>query len=110
TFAAGASLVLPSAATGSAIAAAMERTQPTVLIGVPRLYSALLAGVEARARAAGGLARRAFGAFARLSRSLRGLGINVGPLLFRPVHARMGGRLRILVSGGAKLEASVQRG
>jgi long-chain acyl-CoA synthetase len=76
-----------------------------VLIGVPRLYRALAAGVRARAEGAGRLAAALFRAGAALSTWLRRrLGLRLGKLLLRPLHRQLGPRLRVLVSGGAALD------
>jgi long-chain acyl-CoA synthetase len=44
----GLPLVLPSAFTGSRVLQALQQGRVTVVIGVPRLYDALLAGLDAR--------------------------------------------------------------
>jgi long-chain acyl-CoA synthetase len=104
----GAVIVLPQAAQGPAIVRALERSQATMMIGVPRLYQALVAGIEAQARARGPAAWRLFKLMLGLSiEAKRRLGVNLGRRLFAPVHARFGGSMRLMVSAGAKLEAPV---
>lgn len=104
----GAVIVLPQAAQGPAIVRALERSAATMMIGVPRLYQALVAGIEAQARARGPAALRLFNAMLSLSiEAKRRLGVNLGRRLFGPVHARFGGSMRLMVSAGAKLEAPV---
>ena len=39
----------------------------------------------------------------------RRTGVNLGRLIFRELHNRLGGRLRLLASGGAALNPEVQR-
>lgn len=101
----GTVLVLPAAVTGPDLAAAIRATGATVLLGVPRLYAALLAGIESRitARPAGRWAwRTALALSSRLGRDAR---IRLGRLLFARLHRAMGRDLRLLVSGGARLDA-----
>ncbi len=106
-FAAGAAVVLPEAATGPQIVSALQLTQATTMIGVPRLYEALVAGLEAQARARGRLQAGLFSLLLRTSiAARRRFGISLGRILFPPIHRRLG-RLRLLVSAGAKLEAEV---
>jgi long-chain acyl-CoA synthetase len=99
----GAPVVLPEGADAPRIAAAMKESRATLVIGVPRLYSALAAGVRARAAARGTLARRIFEALLALSLFVRRrTGRRIGKYLFGQVHAAFGGSMRVLASGGAK--------
>ena len=82
--------------------------RPTLFFGVPALYDIMYRNVMARAEAEGrletlkGWQRRALAVKERT-------GVNIGPLLFRQVHAALGGRLRFLVSGGAPLSVATAR-
>ncbi len=103
--ASGAAVVFPEGLTGPQIAQALRRGQASVIVGVPRLYGALVAGLEAQLAARGRLVARLFGALLDLSIWLRRrFGWRVGRRLFGPLLRRVGPRLRILVSGGAALE------
>ena len=107
-FAVGATVVLPEAATGPKIVRALDVAQATVMIGVPRLYEALVGGLEAQVEARGWVAANLFSALLRLSIAVRRrLGVSLGRALFPQVHRRLGPRLRLLVSAGAKLEPGV---
>ena len=44
----GLPLVIPSAFTGPQVLEALQRGRATLLIGVPRLYEALVSGLESR--------------------------------------------------------------
>ncbi|MDX1483418.1 MAG: AMP-binding protein [Alphaproteobacteria bacterium] len=103
--ASGAAVVLPAAVSGREIVRAMSLTKPRVMIGVPRLYDALVAGIEGPIRGRGRLAGGLLDALVRLSCGIKqAAGVNLGRWLFRPLHRRLGGHLRILVSGGARLQ------
>ncbi|MGH7263643.1 MAG: AMP-binding protein [Candidatus Rokuibacteriota bacterium] len=103
--AAGAALVLPASLTGPEIVRALQVGRVTAIIGVPRLYEALIAGLQARVRGRGRIAAGVFTAALRLSAWLRRwTGLRVGRALFRPLHTRFGPRVRMVASGGAKLE------
>jgi long-chain acyl-CoA synthetase len=100
-------VVLPEAATGPKIVRALELTGATTMIGVPRLYEALVAGMEAQARARGPWAARLFSELLRMSIAVRRrFRASPGRILFPQVHRRLGS-LRLLVSAGAKLEEQV---
>jgi long-chain acyl-CoA synthetase len=99
----GAPVVLPEGADAPRIAAALKAARVTLVIGVPRLYSALATGVRARAAARGKLAGRLFEALLSLSLFVRRrTGRRIGKYLFGQVHQAFGGSLRVLASGGAK--------
>ncbi|MFP4222990.1 MAG: AMP-binding protein [Phycisphaeraceae bacterium] len=101
----GTTIVLPASLTGPQITRAMREGNVTAVIGVPRLYRALVEGMQARVAAAGGqTAGRVFEAVVRGATWLRRrLGLRVGRLLLRPLHRRFGPDLRLLASGGSPL-------
>jgi long-chain acyl-CoA synthetase len=103
--AAGAAIVLPEGVTGPQVVQALQGGRATVMVGVPRLYVALLDGLRAKVAARGRLAAMVFGALLELAISLRKGGVDVGRRLFASLHAQMAPDLRLMVSGGAKLEA-----
>jgi long-chain acyl-CoA synthetase len=97
--------------------------RPTVLLAVPRVYDKIYLAIQTRL-GEGGLKRRLFektlglgwrrfladqgrgpllGPFARVADRL------LGRLIARPVLAKLGGRLRVAVSGGAPLSPVVAR-
>jgi long-chain acyl-CoA synthetase len=101
--ASGAAVVFPQGATGPQILEAIRLANVSVIVGVPRLYAALASGLMARIQSSGLIARTSFRALLRLSVFLRKRGINAGAILFPSIRARFGAKLRLLVSGGAKL-------
>ena len=104
----GATVVLPEAPSGPKIVDALGRGEATAMIGVPRLYEALVDGMEARAKAAGSVAAVLFSALLGTSIwAKRRIGLSLGQALFPQVHNRLGPHLRLLVSAGAKLDPVV---
>ena len=104
-FALGLTVVLPQSLTGPQLLRAIREGEVSIVIGVPRLYAALLAGVERQLDAAGELVGSASRLVLRLAILLRRrLHWRVGRYLLAPVHRRTGGRLRVLASGGAPLD------
>lgn len=101
----GVAVVLPQATTGRDILAALNAARATLIIGVPRLYQALLDGVAMRAAALGAAMRVLFRAALALSVwSREYLRLPLGRALFAPVRRRVGPNLRLLISGGARLD------
>ncbi len=93
----GLSVILPRSLTGREVLHAAAEGEATVMIGVPRLYRALLEGLERR----GGVLFRVAGEICYRIRSTTG--ISAGRLLLAPVHRRVGPQLRLFASGGAPL-------
>jgi long-chain acyl-CoA synthetase len=104
----GAAVVLPAGITGPQIMRALQDHQCTIMIAVPRLYEAMLAGIQ----------RQMAGAPRPIGAALRGLldgavwvrrrlGRRIGKALFAPLHRRIGPALRLLASGGARLDPEV---
>ena len=106
----GATLVFPEGVAGPQIVRASRLAGATALVGVPRLYEVLLAAIESRVAAAGRLPKAAFDRGLGLAWwSRRRMGVDIGRLLFRAVRAQVGPQLRLLICGGAKLDADVNR-
>ncbi|MBI3454084.1 MAG: AMP-binding protein [Rhodospirillales bacterium] len=104
----GATIVLPEAVTGPQIVAALKAGRASVMVGVPRLYAALLSGIEGRVAARGAFAARLFAALLDLSVMVRRrFGVRIGRTLFARLHREFAPELRLLASGGAKLEAAI---
>jgi long-chain acyl-CoA synthetase len=98
------------------LSANMEEVGPTIMIVVPRLFEVLRARMVKAVAKQGGLAPRLLAQAERLAakRRDRGLSLLDRPLdlviertLRRKVKARMGGRLKAMVSGGAPLNPDV---
>lgn len=107
----GATLILPESLTGPRIVHALRAGRATAMVGVPRLYTALLTNLEDRVAATGAPARLAFrGALALVAAVERVTGLRAGRWVFRPLHRRLAPDLRMLACGGARLEpAAAQR-
>lgn len=102
---AGALVVFPESVTGHAILQALHRSRATIMLGVPRLYTALLTALDGAVAARGRLFQALYRALLASCISLRRrTGRSPGRLVFRRLRARIGADLRLLVSGGAKLD------
>jgi len=86
----------------------MQETKPTLFGGVPALFELMYRAITRQLEAEGKL-----GQFQRavqiVDRVKRATGLNIGPLVFRPLHRRLGGHLRFIVSGGAALDPEIAR-
>jgi long-chain acyl-CoA synthetase len=114
SLAAGATIAFARGA--SHLAEDFATLRPTVLVGVPRLYERLHAAVELELDQ-GSLTRRALFRLAveagwAAQRRKRSSPLFTGALIRRAgqsLHARLGGRLRVAISGGAALSPHIAR-
>ncbi|MCE3250791.1 MAG: AMP-dependent synthetase and ligase [Geminicoccaceae bacterium] len=104
----GAAVVLPSGISGPEISQALAECRCTIMVGVPRLYEAMLAGIDRRLQGGARPVRRVLQALLGLSLELRRrFGWRVGRTLLWPLHRRLGPALRLLASGGARLDPEI---
>ena len=105
----GAQITYLDEVSAEGLSAAFKDAPVTGMVGVPALWQLLLRRVKRPLQDRGPLIERSFDFLVQWARKLRdGLPstfswLNVGKLLFLPVHARFGGRLRLLISGGSAL-------
>ncbi|CAN5786526.1 hypothetical protein BH11MYX2_BH11MYX2_18210 [soil metagenome] len=91
---------------------ALEDEGITGMVGVPALFQALERKIYKNVSDAGVLVEKAFDAVVDLNRSLREKlpwDVGAGKLLFFPVHRKLGGRMRLLISGGSALPADTMK-
>jgi long-chain acyl-CoA synthetase len=105
----GTAIVLPAGTTGPLLMRAMREAEVTTIIGVPRLYDAIWTALETRIATRGRPARLLWRALLRSARFVqRSTGLRLGRLLFAPVRRGIAARLRLLVSGGSRLEQETE--
>lgn len=105
----GASITYLETVSSESIVGTLKETRATVLLGVPRLYELILEGIRRQLGELRGGAGAAIGALRGTSRAFSAMGVRAGRALLAPLHARFGGCLRHLVSGGAALDPAVHR-
>ncbi len=105
----GASVIYPAKVSAEDLPELLQVVQPTALVAVPALWTSLRRAVRGNIDALPAPVAATLDALASWHGTVRATtGVNVGPLLFAPVHRRLGS-LRHLVSGGAALPESVRR-
>lgn len=110
TLAGGAALVLPEAVTGPRIVHALHTGRVTAMVGVPRLYMALLSNLQDRVSGAGRLAAISYRCALAITAGLhRTTGWQAGRWVFRLLHRQFAPDLRLMACGGAHLDAEVMR-
>jgi long-chain acyl-CoA synthetase len=90
------------------IADRMGEVHPTTFVGVPALYDLMYRAIIGRLQAEG--RRELFERGLRLVDAVkRRTGVSIGRAVFRELHGRLGGRLRLIASGGAALNPTTAR-
>ena len=108
--ASGARIVYPVGIDAGSLSRTLADVRPTALVGVPALWEAIHRRILDTVEARGPFFQAAFNQLRDLNRRLDGdYRVNLGPTLFRPAHAALGGRLKLAVSGGAALPQRVAR-
>ena len=101
----GAAVVIPQTIAGPQLIDAIRISEATIVVGVPRLFSALYSGLAAQIRSKGAIPKAVFDAMLWASKNFRRrLHLNIGRALFSPIRARLGSKLRLFTSGGARLD------
>ena len=102
----GTTIILPADISGPAILKALRDGRATTIIGVPRLYDAIVGAIDSRIAMRGWFARAGLHGLLRAVARLQKLtGVPFGRVLFAPIRRAVAPSLRILVSGGARLDA-----
>ena len=102
----GASITYLEEIEADAISDALDSGNITGMVGVPALWQLFERKIWKAFSERGPLVERAFDSIVDVNRSLRDKlpwDLGVGKLAFYPVHKKLGGRLRLLISGGSAL-------
>jgi long-chain acyl-CoA synthetase len=95
---------------GDRVSAALKEARVTAMVGVPAVWQLLERRILSQVQAKGPIVEKAFELAADLNRQLsKGTGIDLGRVLFGPVHEGLGGNIRYLISGGAALPKETQK-
>jgi len=90
------------------IAKNMEEAKVSILVGVPLIFESIYDKIWKQAEKTGKAKtlRKAI----QWNKSLKGMGLDMSRRLFKAVHKKFGGNLRMIVSGAAPIDPNVIRG
>lgn len=109
-FSSGASITYLEERTPELLQRAFRETPVTAMVGVPAVWESLHRRIMTDTSARGRVFEAIVNGLIRLNRMLRDkTPWNVGRWVFQPAHAALGGRIRMMVSGGAPLSPSIYR-
>jgi len=91
----------------SSISAVMRKTQPTIILAVPKFIKFLYHSILSRLSSSSRYTRKLFNMSLDISSKFSKLGINPGKIIFKKIHGEFGGRLRGIISGGAPLDTEI---
>jgi long-chain acyl-CoA synthetase len=86
---------------------ALRERGVTVFACVPQFFYLIHQRVQTELDKRGPIARAIFRLLLALNRGLRRVGLNAGRLFFGRVHKVLGGRMRIMVTGGSKFDVRI---
>lgn len=82
--------------------------QATILIGVPLIFESIYDKIWKQAEKTG--KAKALKSAIKLNRTLKAMGVDSSRKLFKSVHEKFGGKLRLLITGAAAIDPNVLRG
>jgi long-chain acyl-CoA synthetase len=86
---------------------ALTERNITAFAVVPQFFYLIHERVMQEISKRGALTQKVFGGMVALNRTLRKVGINAGPILFRKVHDTLGPKMRYLVTGGSRFDPAI---
>ena len=108
-FSRGARVVYLDELKGDRVSQALKEARVTAMVGVPAVWQLLERRILSQVSSRGPLVEKVFDVAADMNRQLsKNTGIDLGKVLFGPVHAGLGGNIKYLISGGAALPKDTQ--
>jgi long-chain acyl-CoA synthetase len=74
---------------------------------VPQFFYLIHARIFEEIKKRGALTQRLFHSLVAINRTLRKIGFNAGPILFKKVHETLGAKMRYLVTGGSRFDPEI---
>ena len=88
---------------------ALTERNITAFAVVPQFFYLIHERLTEEIAKRGAVTQKAFSALLAVNRTLRKVGINAGPVLFRKVHETLGPKMRYLVTGGSRFDPAIAR-
>ncbi|SPF39472.1 AMP-dependent synthetase and ligase [Candidatus Sulfotelmatobacter kueseliae] len=88
---------------------ALSERSITAFAVVPQFFYLIHERIFEEIAKRGPLTQRVFAALVAFNRTLRRVGMNAGPVLFRKIHKTLGPKMRYLVTGGSRFDPAIAR-
>ena len=89
---------------------ALRERNITAFAVVPQFYYLIYERIFQEVEKRGAATKKIFHSLVALNRTLRRVGINAGPVLFRKIHDSLGPKMRYLATGGSRFDPEIARG
>jgi len=106
-FAVGARVVFLESVNTTELLRGLAERGVTIFVCVPQFFYLIHQRVLHEVRRAGAVRRLVFKGLLGANGALRGIGLNVGPLVFSRVHRVLGGSMRVLITGGSRFDPAI---
>ncbi len=108
-FSIGARVVFLETVNTTEMLRALAERRVTIFACVPQFFYLIHQRVTTEVAKAGFVVRGLFNTLLAVNGAARSMGLNLGPLLFRRVHRVLGGRMRVMVTGGSRFDPAIGR-
>ncbi len=88
---------------------ALRERNITAFAVVPQFFYLIHERIFQEVEKRGSLTQKVFQGLVEINRTLRKVGINAGPILFRKVHETLGKKMRYLVTGGSRFDPEIAK-
>src|SRR5450432_2195007 len=88
---------------------ALSERNITAFAVVPQFYYLIHERIFQEIEKRGAITKKLFAAMLAFNRTLRKIGINAGPTLFKKVHQTLGPKMRYLATGGSRFDPGIMR-
>ena len=86
---------------------ALRERNITAFAVVPQFFYLIHQRIFEEVQKRGTLTKKVFASLVKTNRSLRSVGINAGPVLFKKIHETLGKKMRYLVTGGSRFDPRI---
>lgn len=86
----------------------LAEAQPTIFLGVPLIFESLHKKIWTQARK-GGMEKK-LKTILKINRATKKVGLDLVPILLKKITSVFGGRMRVMISGGAAIDPAVLEG
>src|SRR5579863_4724908 len=88
---------------------ALSERNITAFAVVPQFYYLIHERIFQEIEKRGAVTKKLFAGLVALNRTLRKIGVNAGPILFKKVHDTLGPKMRYLATGGSRFDPTIAR-
>jgi len=88
---------------------ALSERNITAFAVVPQFYYLIHERIFQEVEKRGAITRKLFAGMVAVNRTLRRIGIDAGPILFRKVHDTLGPKMRYLATGGSRFDPGIAK-